>query len=195
MNGATGNTPPGNLPAKAAYGKIDLPRMKHYFEVPIMDNSPSKFPVVSLKAQRLLCAIQATEPGKVKDAARGIWDQFWSKDKNLEEDSVLTDALKTAGFTEEKIKELFKAVGTPAIKERLNKNTALALEKLGFGAPWIWVQKTDEQGKLHESYFFGNDRWEMVAMWLEENWLGPVPAKKPVFKDRKVVGYVEGPKL
>jgi glutathione S-transferase kappa 1 len=195
MNQATGNKPPGPLPAKAVYGRIDLPRMKNYFEVPIMENSPSKFPVMSLKAQRLLCAIKAADPSKLKDAARGIWDQFWSKDRNMEEDPVLIDALKTAGFNEKQIKDLFVAINTPAVKEQLNKNTALALEKLGYGAPWIWVQKTDENGKVHDSYFFGNDRWELIALWLEENWYGPVPGKRPIFKDRKVVGHIEVARL
>lgn len=35
MHGITGNVPPGSLPVKAVYGRVDLPRMKTLFEIPV----------------------------------------------------------------------------------------------------------------------------------------------------------------
>lgn len=136
----------------------------------MMDGSPSKFPVNSLKAQRLLVAAREISLDKMKAATRGIWNQFWGQDRNLEEDSVLRDALTSAGFSEAEITKLFADINTPAIKDKLNANTKLCLDKKGFGAPWLWATKTDEKGQVVEDFYFGNDRWETVALFLEENW-------------------------
>ncbi|KAI9016067.1 DSBA-like thioredoxin domain-containing protein [Hyaloraphidium curvatum] len=192
INHATGNKPPGSLPAKARYNQHDMARLKAFFDVPIMDQSPSKFPVVSLKAQRLLVALRERDKDntRMKKAARAIWTEFWGRDRNLEEDGTLKDALQAAGIADKEIGELMQLAGTAAVKEKLNANTALAVDKRAFGAPWLWAQKTDANGQRVEAFFFGNDRWEVVALFLQENWIGPVPGRKPVFRDHAIIGYL-----
>jgi len=52
---ATGNKPPGNVPAKAKYLISDIAMCNQYFGVSV--KTPSAFPINTLNAQRLLTAL------------------------------------------------------------------------------------------------------------------------------------------
>lgn len=71
-------------------------------------------------------------------------------------------------LTNGQVAEVLKLAGTKGVKAELNENTRKAIEDYGaFGAPWLWVVRTDEQGReVLAEPVFGSDRWVYVYRLL-----------------------------
>ena len=92
----SGNKPPGELPAKAAYSAFDSKRAQAYFGLSF--ETPSFFPILSLRPQRSLVYVKANYP---RDVYEGLWLQcfqaMWNEHLDLSiPDNMLTCLLYTS---------------------------------------------------------------------------------------------------
>jgi 2-hydroxychromene-2-carboxylate isomerase len=83
--------------------------------------------------------------------ARAVFEAYWGDDKDISQDSVLTEVCKSAGIDHVKF---FAGIGEQAIKNQLKANTDEVMARGGFGSPTIFVDKTD--------MYFGNDRMPLI---------------------------------
>jgi 2-hydroxychromene-2-carboxylate isomerase len=121
------------VPLKARYMKKDLADWARSAGLAIK-MPPTVFPVNSVKAMRGC-----------------IW-----LDKDISQDSVLTEVCKKAGVDHVKF---FEGISQQAIKDQLKANTDEVMARGGFGSPTIFVDKTD--------MYFGNDRMPLIREALE----------------------------
>lgn len=173
---AAGNKPPWTLPAKAAYSKFDGKRAQRYFGESY--EIPSFFPINSLlvfhpmstwiqayptQPQRALTHIKQTRSNQVFESAfLAIFHGLWKDHHDLASPENLAVSLGRV-FSEEEVRDIVAAAGTPRIKADLQATTERAVKELGaFGCPWFWVRN----GKTEEP-FFGSDRFHFMWDYLE----------------------------
>jgi 2-hydroxychromene-2-carboxylate isomerase len=146
---ATGNAPPGKVPAKGQYMNRDMARCAARYDIPFVLNR--HFPVNTLALQRAAVAV-LEEQGedaflRLIDAC---FDAIWAEGKNMGDLDVAAEVLSAAGFDPE---ALAAKVSDPAIKEKLKENTDGAVARGAFGAPTFFVG---------EEMYFGQDRLDYV---------------------------------
>ena len=139
------------VPAKARYYKKDLADWARLAGLEIKTR-PTVFPVNSVKAMRG-CIWLGQE---LVPFATAVFETYWSGDKDISQDSVLTEVCKKAGVDHVKF---FEGIGQQAIKDQLKANTDEVMARGGFGSPTIYVGKTD--------MYFGNDRMPLIREALE----------------------------
>jgi glutathione S-transferase kappa 1 len=87
---------------------------------------------------------------------------------------VLLDVLSTIkGLKESPSAYLEKAENDDLVKNVIKENTEDALMHGAFGAPTIIVTK---EGSSEPEMFFGSDRFEHIAAYLDEPYLGYNPS-------------------
>lgn len=148
---ATGNRPPGTIPAKGAYLAADLARWADRYGIPFRFNSI--FPQNTLKALRL--AVVAERWGTFFDLHQPLFDAMFVHDLNLDDDDVLAGILTDSGL---KSDDYLSAAADEDIKAALTRNTEEAVARGAFGAPTFFVG---------DDMFFGNDRFDFVREALE----------------------------
>ena len=94
---ATGNKPPGSLPAKARYMQTDLLRAAKHFNVPIRYPKDLSVMMTTLKAQRMLTAARLEHPDLVEGITRELWLRIWSRDVEIVSENGLKEACIAAG--------------------------------------------------------------------------------------------------
>jgi 2-hydroxychromene-2-carboxylate isomerase len=115
---------------------------------------PTVFPVNSVKAMRG-CILLAPE-GKLVEFARAAFGIYWGEDKDISQDTVLTEVCQRVGVDPAKF---FAGIGQQAIKDQLKTNTDEVMARGGFGSPTIFIDKTD--------MYFGNDRMPLIREALQ----------------------------
>jgi len=122
---------------------------------------PTVFPVNSVKAMRG-CIWLDKEPGKdMVPFARAVFEAYWSDDKDISQDAVLTEICRKVGVEPQ---EFFTGISTQAVKDQLRANTEEVVARGGFGTPTIFVDKTD--------MYFGNDRMPLIREALQRRKAG-----------------------
>jgi glutathione S-transferase kappa 1 len=165
---ASGNTPPGSLPAKGRYMAADMQRVARYLGMK-MGPVPSVFPVNSLKAQRILALLQKQHPDLLVPVSRAFWTCLWGAaplgNKDISNESVLLSALAgvlqssmSADAAQAKAQELMTASNSDAVKQTLTQNTETAIKHGAFGAPALVVH----QGQRKPFLIFGSDRFPIL---------------------------------
>jgi 2-hydroxychromene-2-carboxylate isomerase len=96
--------------------------------------------------------------GKLLDFARAAFEAYWGEDRDISQDSVITDVCHRAGVDAER---LFAAISQQDIKDALKANTDELIRRGGFGSPTIFVDRSD--------MYFGNDRLPLVRAALERS--------------------------
>lgn len=142
---SVGNQAPAMLKPRAAYMGRDLHRWAARYEVPL--RWPSRFPINTVKAQRMLLALR-DEKGDADCAAlsAAFFAAYWADDKDVSDLEVLTQVATAAGYAGAALAERTQ---DPAIKDALKAATAEAEERGAFGAPTFFAG-----GEM----YFGNDR-------------------------------------
>jgi len=146
---ATGNRAPAMIPAKGKYLFKDLRLWAKHYGVPLF--FPRVFPVNSLMAQRIACALP---PEQVGDWAKAVMTAYWTKDVDISQAEVLKGIAASIGLDDD---ALLAATQDPAVKDRLRANTDEAVERGAFGAPTFYVG---------EQMFWGNDRLVLMEEYL-----------------------------
>lgn len=143
---ATGNRPPGTVPAKGAYLGRDLMRWAHRYGIEF--RFPSAFPQNTLAALRL--ALVAQERGDFEQLHQGLFNGMFVEDRDLSDPAVLGEILTGSGLEAE---DYLAAIEDEAIKDALKANTEEAISRGAFGAPTFFVG---------DEMFFGNDRFDFI---------------------------------
>jgi len=143
---ASGNRPPGSVPAKGAYLNKDLARWAKRYGMVFKFNSI--FPQNTLKALRL--AIAAQRRGVFQDIHQPLFDGMFVHDLDLGNEKILAQILANAGVNAD---DLMSDISDQSIKDELKENTQDAIQRGVFGAPTFFVG-----GEM----FFGNDRLDFI---------------------------------
>lgn len=141
------------VPAKARYMLKDLADWAGQAGLTIR-MPPTVFPVNSVKAMRACVALEPR--GLLVPFARAAFEAYWSRDEDISADVVLREVCARGGVDAD---EVFAAIQTPAVKDRLRANTDELIARGGFGSPTIFVNGDD--------MYFGNDRLELVRAALD----------------------------
>jgi glutathione S-transferase kappa 1 len=132
---------------------------------------PDNFPASSLAAQRFLTVLKLKDQEKMIQASYALWKAYWSNNKTFSEEDIIECLKPLFGESVLNIIEISK---TTEIKEELSRTTNEAIATGAFGAPWIVCEK-EGSGGTETATFFGSDRFENVAHWLNVKYGGPVP--------------------
>jgi len=146
---ATGNVPPGTVPAKGKYLLRDWMRCAARYGIPFTFNH--HFPVNTLVVQRAAVAVLDDDGDatfvRLIDAC---FQAMWVDGKDLGDLTVVTEIFAAAGFDPDR---LMARAGDPAVKQKLKANTDAAVARGVFGAPTFFVG---------DEMFFGQDRLDYV---------------------------------
>lgn len=148
---ATGNDMPARLPAKARWMMSDMAAWAAHYQIPL--RMPSRFPVITLRTQRLLAAIERSNAAKVAPAALSLFDAYWAQDQDPTSDATLAAAIAAAGMDP----ALVAAIEAQDTKDHLRATTDEAVKRGAFGAPTLFVG---------DVMFWGNDRLPLLEKHL-----------------------------
>ena len=183
---ATGNSPPGTLPQRAAYLQQDLRRNAALFAVdilPVPNNFISEVARAVVHVQRVLCAAQAS--GASDDAATLALALGFSRAIHAEAslrsegggldlgENVMRFACEDAGVAPETAAALLQAARGDDAKAALRRNTDEAVERGVYGSPTAFLS----DGERDEAMVFGSDRFEQLAHHFSLPYFGPDPAR------------------
>nr|QST14955.1 GSTkappa3 protein [Diaphanosoma celebensis] len=169
----SGNKSPFSIPAKELHLKKDWHRNGVYFQVPL-NVIEDPFHILakkgSLRAQRLITAVQFNHPSYVEEVSRQLWLRTWSEGKDITEYDSLWEAAQNAKMDGATIDKCIRLIDDPKTKKGLEDSTAEAFTHGAFGAPTIVVHL-----QSGPEMFFGADRFPVMAMVMNEKWKGPQP--------------------
>lgn len=137
---ASGNTPPGSVPAKRAYLIKDLHRLAEYYLLRPF-KMPNTFP---FDTRPLLYKLAELSGDQVDRFVESNWRRIF-QDGDIDFSSKFDSSS-----------------GGGAGKERVEANTAEALKKGAFGVPFWIVIDEDKQ----ETCYFGSDRFCLMERHL-----------------------------
>jgi 2-hydroxychromene-2-carboxylate isomerase len=149
---ATGNKPPGTVPAKGKYMARDIQRCAAHVGIPFYMNPA--FPVNTLAALR--ATIGFDDKSEMRRFATACFNESWSVPEplNLGDPAHLQQLCEKHGFDTAQI----AAMATDqANKDKLKANTEEAVGRGVFGAPSFFVG---------DELFFGHDRLDYVERAL-----------------------------
>jgi 2-hydroxychromene-2-carboxylate isomerase len=145
---ATGNHSPATIPAKGKYTFVDFTRYAKRYGVPL--NMNPYFPINTLLLMRGAIGLQMTDEPRFKDYCRAVFHAIWIDSLNLNDPTIVAQALQKAGFD---VNQLLALANDQATKDALKAATQTAVERGVFGAPTFFVGK---------EMFWGQDRIEFV---------------------------------
>lgn len=151
---ATTNDMPARVPAKARYMLADMARWSAHYGVPF--RLPSKFPLLTLRAQR---ALTAAPEAAIPAMALSLFAAYWAEDQDPTTDDAIAAAANAAGV---EAGPILAAIDDQATKDRLRATTDEAVKRGAFGAPSMFVD---------DALFWGNDRIDLLEKHLLEKHL------------------------
>lgn len=150
---ATGNDTPIKLPAKARWMLHDMTLWSHHYGIEF--RVPSRFPTITLRAQRALVTAERLVGSAVIPAmAKSLFNAYWVADQDPNADDVIRAAAQAAGTDPEPI---LAAIESPETKDLLRATTDEAVKRGAFGAPAMFVG---------DMLFWGNDRLPLLEAYL-----------------------------
>lgn len=148
----TGAVPIVQAPLKGEYSLHDMDRSARFLGIPF--RFPSRFPLPTQVAARAFYWLKDNAPATAKPFALAIFHAFFVADRDISDPNVVFDIAAEQGLDRA---ALTQAAAMPEIKERLKQETATAISKGLFGAPYIIVDGEP---------FWGVDRLPQIETWL-----------------------------
>ena len=148
----TGGRPLPSLPLKGDYSRHDIPRSARFHGVPY--RHPSKFPIASQSPARAFYWLAERDALQAKRLAKALYHAYFVEDRDISSPDVTADVAVTLGLVRT---DVLTAIQDPAIKEKLQTETAQAIARGVFGSPYIVID--DEP-------FWGVDRFDQIERWL-----------------------------
>lgn len=145
---------------------MELGRLASFFSVPF--RHPDDFVKFqtkgSLKAQRLVTAVQLDHPEKLENISRRLAQRVFIQDLEIYEDRSLVEVCMEAGFPAADSLNILNRTLDEDVKITLKNSTEKAVEEGVFGVPTYILHHDDGEKEL----FFGSDRIFLLAHRLGE---------------------------
>ena len=148
-----GTAPLVAIPLKGDYSKRDMERSARFHGIADF-RIPSKFPIPTQVAARIVLWQKAIDPARVTRVAKALFRAYWVDDVDI---SVPENAVAVAAKEGVDGDRARAAIEDPAIKDALKREVDGALARGVFGSPFIFVDGEP---------FWGLDRFDQVEEWL-----------------------------
>lgn len=152
----TGQQPLVTIPLKGRYAEHDLLRSARAYGLPF--RRPTRFPVSTTAACRVFYSLCDRDPGAAKALAIALYRAFFVDDRDISDPEVVIALATTLGHDRA---TLSAALEDPAVKDRLRQEVDAAVARGVFGSPYLIVDGEP---------FWGADRLDQLARWLECPW-------------------------
>ncbi len=149
----TGAQPLLDIPLKGDYGRLDLARSARRYKAPFV--LPETFPFMSVAACRAFYWLNESDPKAARALIAALYDTAFGAGRSIAEATEVAAVAKNLGHDPE---EVLAALQEPRIKDLLRQEVEAAIAKGVFGSPYIIVDGEP---------FWGSDRLDDVALWLE----------------------------
>jgi 2-hydroxychromene-2-carboxylate isomerase len=149
----TGAAPLTQVPLKGDYSRRDMARSARFHGVDGF-RIPSKFPISSQAAARIVLWIRQRDPALVAKGVHSLYRAFFIHDIDISNPDAAAGAAANGGVD---VAAARAAIDDPAIKDALRKANDEAIATGVFGSPFIIVDGEP---------FWGMDRFEQVDRWL-----------------------------
>lgn len=143
---ATGNDLPIRIPLKAKWMLSDMHAWASHYGLPF--KMPSRFPLITLRTQRFLAAVERTQPDRIAEVALALYRAYWEQDQDITTDAVLAAAGPGVDLA---------LIDAQETKDHLRATTDEAVRRGAFGAPAMFVG---------DALFWGNDRIPLLEAHL-----------------------------
>jgi 2-hydroxychromene-2-carboxylate isomerase len=140
-------------PGQDAYAPRDMERSARFLGIPF--RFPSRFPLPTQAAARAWYWLDDREPPLARAFAHAVFHAFYVDDADISAPATVLDVAARLGVDRAGLEA---ALATPAVKERLKRETEAAIARSVFGAPWMVVDGEP---------FWGADRLPQLERWLE----------------------------
>lgn len=141
------------VPLKGDYSRHDFDRSARFHGLPY--TYPAKFPATTLAAARAFYWLQDQDGTLARNFAHAVFRAYWAQGLDVADLAVVQQLAAGLGIDPAALAE---AVARAEVKERLKVETAGAIARRVFGAPFFFVD--DEP-------FWGADRLPQIEKWLQ----------------------------
>jgi 2-hydroxychromene-2-carboxylate isomerase len=148
----TGQRPLTEQPLRGPYSERDFSRSARLLGVPF--RLPQPFPFPSLAVARAFYWLADREVSQAKALAKGVYCAAFGEGLDMRAAEAVANVAAPLGIERA---HLLAAVNDPEVKDRLRRETDMALARGVFGSPFIIVDGEP---------FWGHDRLEHVDRWL-----------------------------
>ena len=150
---ASGNSPPGMLPAKAKYMMHDLMRWRNFLDLDLkLPSEGTPFPINSLLPMRV--AMLCETRGNGQAFCEAVFASYWGRGEDVSNVEILSQVIEAVGLAPA---ETLEAAISSENKAALRANTEEAIERGAFGAPSMFVG---------DQLFWGNDRIGLMLDYI-----------------------------
>jgi 2-hydroxychromene-2-carboxylate isomerase len=149
----TGTQPLTFVPLKGDYTRRDLPRTARFHGIEF--RMPSKFPIATQAAARLVVWQRGIDPPACARLANALFRAYFLADRDIGDPDIAADVAAGAGVDRNAARA---AIDDAAIKEALKRDVDSAIAAGVFGSPFIIVDGEP---------FWGLDRFGQIDRWLE----------------------------
>lgn len=172
----------------------DMARMRMLYGVPLIPDN-KQFPANASKCNELLAYFKVHHPELVLPATRAFFEAYWRDQEPPADPEIVA---KYIGPLFPGGKDALMAIWNDKSKlestenqELLQKFTKEASDMSSIGTPWMNVVKPLGGGKTKMEAFFGSDRMDHIAQFLELPWKGYIPPSAKAYPGTEV--YYDSP--
>jgi 2-hydroxychromene-2-carboxylate isomerase/catechol 2,3-dioxygenase-like lactoylglutathione lyase family enzyme len=150
---AAGTAPLTDVPLKGPYSKRDFVRSARFHGIDEF-RMPSRFPIPTQAAGRILLWAKSRDPASAAGVARALLRAYWVDDRDISNPDIAAAVAGTAGVD---VGAARAVVDDPVWKEALKREVETGLARGVFGSPFVFAD--DEP-------FWGLDRFDQLDWFL-----------------------------
>ena len=148
----TASAPLTMIPLKGDYSKRDFERSARFHGIHF--RMPSKFPISTQAAARVVLWLKARDPALAVRVAKALYNAYFLDDIDISAPDAAVAAAAKEGVD---AGAALAAISDPAIKDQLRQEVERAMARGVFGSPYIIVDGEP---------FWGLDRFDQIERWL-----------------------------
>ena len=174
---ATGAAPLTEVPMKGPYSRRDFVRSARFHGIDGF-SMPSRFPIPTQAAGRILLWAKSRDPSSAAGVARALLRAYWVDDRDISDPDVAAAAAGAAGLD---VAAARAVVDDPVWKDALKREVETGVKRGVFGSPFVFAD--DEP-------FWGLDRFDQLD-WFLGSAPGPDGRVRAVSHLRLIVADLE----
>jgi 2-hydroxychromene-2-carboxylate isomerase len=149
-----GMAPLTEIPLKGDYARRDMDRSARFHGINAF-RLPSKFPIPTQAAARILLWTKDKHPTLAAPVAKALYRAYFFDNRDLSDPEVAADAAATVAGIDRALARA--AIDDPVYKEALKREVDGAIQRGVFGSPFVVVDGEP---------FWGLDRFDQIERWL-----------------------------